>query len=348
MLPQAVLQQAANEMLNWHGSGMSVMEMSHRDEEFISIKNEAQELLRCLLDVPQDYEVLFLQGGGSGENAFVPMNLIGKTGHADYVVSGQWSRRSAQEARKYGAVNIAATSEPDGFAAVPARSSWKLDGKAAYVHMCSNETIGGVQFHTTPETGNVPLVADMSSDFLSRRVDVTRYGLIYAGAQKNVGPAGLTIVLMRKDLLGHALSITPTAFDYTVQAQADSMYNTPPTYAIYIAGLVFRHLHSCGGLGVVEEQNAAKAKLLYDFVDGSRLYDNWIARADRSIMNVPFRLRDASLDASFLAGAQQRGLVGLKGHRSVGGMRASLYNAMPIEGVQVLVEYMQAFEEKQR
>lgn len=344
VLPEAVLRQAANDMLDWRGCGMSVMEMSHRGKEFIAIRDEAEELLRSLLNVPAHYEVLFLQGGGSGANAFVPMNLIGRAGRADYVVSGQWSLRSAQEAAKYGQVNIAASSEPDGFASVPPRSEWKLDESAAYVHLCSNETIGGVQVRTAPGTGSVPLVADMSSDFLSRRVDVSSYGLIYAGAQKNVGPAGLTIVLVRRDLLGHALPITPTAFNYAVQAKAGSMYNTPPTYGIYIAGLVFRHLRDRGGLEAMEALNTAKSTLLYDFIDASRLYENWVAREDRSTMNVPFRLVDRTLDEAFLAGAQKQGIVGLKGHRSVGGMRASLYNAMSIEGVRALVAYMNDFE----
>ena len=343
-LPEAVLRQAADEMLDWHGSGMSVMEMSHRGKEFISIHAEAEATLRELLDIPAGYKVLFMQGGAIGENAIVPLNLIGRTGRADYVLTGDWSKKSAKEAQKYGQVQVAATSEASKFTAIPPQGEWKLDPGAAYVHICSNETIGGVQFHWTPDTGSVPLVADMSSDILSRPIDVRKYGLIYAGAQKNMGPWGLTIVIVREDLLGHALPASPSAFNYKTQADADSMYNTPPTYAIYIAGMVFQHVKALGGMKAIEEHNRAKAKVLYDYLDASSFFRNPVAPADRSLMNVPFTLKDAALDDAFLKGAQARGMIQLKGHRSVGGMRASIYNAMPIEGVKALVQYMKEFE----
>ena len=343
-LPEAVLRQAADEMLDWHGSGMSVMEMSHRGKEFIGIHAEAESLLRELMGIPSNYKVLFMQGGAIGENAIVPMNLIGRTGRADYVLTGDWSKKSAKEAKTYGQVNIAASGEGGKFTAIPKQAEWKLDAGAAYVHICSNETIGGVQFHWTPDTGSVPLVADMSSDILSRPIDVSKYGLIYAGAQKNMGPSGVTIVIVREDLLGHALPVTPSAFNYQLQAENDSMYNTPPTYAIYIAGLVLKHVKAMGGMPAMEEHNKAKAKVLYDYLDGSSFYRNPVAPEDRSLMNVPFKLKDDALDEAFLKGAQARGMIQLKGHRSVGGMRASIYNAMPIEGVKALVQYMKEFE----
>jgi phosphoserine aminotransferase len=343
-LPEPVLRQAAEEMLDWRGSGMSVMEMSHRGKEFIAIHAEAESLLRELLAVPANYKVLFLQGGAIGQNAFVPMNLLrGKTS-ADYVNTGEWSKKSIKEAQKYCSVNIAATAEASRFTQVPKQDTWKLDTNAAYVHICSNETIGGVEYHWTPDTGDVPLVADMSSNLMSRPVDVSRYGVIYAGAQKNIGPAGVTIVIVRDDLIGHAASITPSAFDYKQQADNDSMLNTPPTYAIYIAGLVFRWLKAQGGLAAMEAHNRAKAALLYDYLDSTSFYKSPVAREDRSLMNVPFKLRDESLDAAFLKGAEQRNMLQLKGHRSVGGMRASIYNAMPVDGVMALVAYMKEFE----
>ena len=343
-LPEPVLRQAAEEMLDWHGSGMSVMEMSHRGKEFMSIHAETEDLLKELLDIPANYQVLFMQGGAIGENAIVPMNLIGASGKADYVLTGDWSKKSAKEAKTYGQVHVAATAEASRFTAIPKQAEWKLDPGAAYVHICSNETIGGVQFHWTPDTGKVPLVADMSSDILSRAIDIGKYGLIYAGAQKNIGPSGLTIVVVRKDLMGHALPITPSAFNYKTQAEADSMYNTPPTYAIYIAGLVLKHVKALGGMKAVEQHNAEKAGVLYDFLDATGFYRSPVAREDRSLMNVPFWLKDHALDAAFLKGAQERGMIQLKGHRSVGGMRASIYNAMPIEGVKALVQYMKEFE----
>src|SRR5688572_27132513 len=271
-LPEPVLRKAAEEMLDWHGSGMSVMEMSHRGKEFISIHAEAEATLRELLKIPANYKVLFMQGGAIGENAIVPMNLIGRTGRADYVLTGDWSKKSQKEAKTYGTVSVAASGEAGTFTSIPKQSEWKLDPGAAYVHICSNETIGGVQFHWTPDTGSVPLVADMSSDILSRPLDVSRYGLIYAGAQKNIGPAGLTIVIVREDLIGQALPITPSAMDFKQQADNDSMLNTPPTYAIYIAGLVFEWLKAEGGLTAMEAHNRTKAALLYDYLDSTAFY----------------------------------------------------------------------------
>jgi phosphoserine aminotransferase len=346
VLPREVLERAAAEMLDWHGSGMSVMEMSHRGKEFMSIAAKAEADLRTLLAIPADYAVLFLQGGAIAENALVPMNLLGDRKSADYVNTGEWSKKSIKEAKKYCQVNIAASAEDRNFTYVPARETWKLDPAAAYVHVCTNETIGGVEYHWTPDTGAVPLVADASSHILSRPLDVTRYGVIYGGAQKNAGPAGLTLVIVRRDLLDRALPITPSAFHWKEQAENDSMLNTPPTYAIYIAGLVFEWLIRLGGLAAMEKRNIAKAALLYDYLDSTGFYRNPVRREDRSRMNVPFKLRDESLDGAFLKGAEARGLLQLKGHRSVGGMRASIYNAMPIEGVQALVEYMKEFEKK--
>jgi len=343
VLPESVLQQAAAEMLDWHGSGMSVMEMSHRGKEFIAIAAKAEADLRTLLAIPANYKVLFLQGGAIGENAIVPMNLLGGHSSIDFVNTGEWSKKSIKEAKKYAKVNIAASAEDRNFTYVPPQSAWKLDPNAAYVHCCTNETIGGVEYQWTPDTGAVPLVADMSSHILSRPVDVARYGVIYGGAQKNIGPAGLTIVIVRDDLLDRALPITPSAFHWKEQSEADSMLNTPPTYAIYVAGLVFEWLLKKGGLAAVERENVAKAKILYDYLDASSFYTNPVDRQDRSRMNVPFRLPDEALDDAFLKGAKERGMVQLKGHRSVGGMRASIYNAMPVEGVQALVAYMQDF-----
>jgi phosphoserine aminotransferase len=344
-LPEPVLRRAAEEMLDWHGSGMSVMEMSHRGKEFISIAEQAESLLRELLAVPANYKVLFMQGGAIGENAIVPMNLLRGKKSIDFIDTGEWSKKSIKEATKYAAVNVAASSADTGYDRVPPRGGWKLDADAAYVHICSNETIGGVQYHFTPEVGSVPLVADMSSDILSRPIDVSKYGLIYGGAQKNIGPAGLTIVIVRDDLVGQALPICPSAFDFKTVADNDSMYNTPPTYAIYIAGLVFEWLKAQGGLAAMAERNRAKAALIYDFLDaGSGFYKSPVQKNSRSMMNVPFKLADESLDGAFLKGAEARGMLQLKGHRSVGGMRASIYNAMPKEGVQALVSYMKEFE----
>jgi phosphoserine aminotransferase len=344
VLPDEVLARAGDEILDWHGSGMSVMEMSHRGKEFISIAEQAEHDLRELLEIPANYKVLFLQGGATLQFAQVPMNLLAGKGKADYIVTGEWSKKAVKEAAALCDVHVAASSEDRAFGYAPREAQWTLRRDAAYVHYCSNETIGGVEFHWVPDAGGLPLVADASSHFLSRPIDVSRFGLIYAGAQKNVGPAGLTIVVVREDLLGRAAKGTPSVMDYQRQAEAASMLNTPPTYAIYVAGLVFKWLKQLGGIAEIERRNIAKAKLLYDFIDASAFYRNPVAPQDRSRMNVPFTLADAKLDASFLDGAEKRGLLQLKGHRSVGGMRASIYNAMPIEGVRRLLEYMQAFE----
>lgn len=344
-LPEPVLRQAAQEMLDWHGSGMSVMEMSHRGKEFIAIHAQAEQLLRELMGIPANYKVLFLQGGAIGQNAFVPMNLLRGKSSIDFIHTGEWSKKTIKEAKKYAQARVAASAEDRGYTYVPPQARWDLDPNAAYVHICSNETIGGVEYHWVPDTGDVPLVADMSSHILSRPMDVSRYGLIYAGAQKNIGPAGLTIVIVRDDLIGQALPITPSAFDLKQQADADSMLNTPPTYAIYIAGLVFQWIKDQGGLTAMEAHNRRKAAVLYDYLDSTDFYSNPVEPTDRSLMNVPFKLKDAALDEAFLKGAKDRHMLQLKGHRSVGGMRASIYNAMPLEGVQALVAYMREFEQ---
>ena len=344
MLPEAVLRQASEEMLDWQGSGMSVMEMSHRGPEFIGIYERAVADLRELLSIPSNYKVIFLQGGGLGENAIVPMNMLRGKSEIDFVVTGTWSEKSAQEAAKFAKVNIAASAKADGFTHIPSVSSWKQSAGAAYLHICQNETIDGVEFQGAPDIGDQILVSDVSSMILSRPMDVSKYGLIFGGAQKNIGPAGLTIVIVREDLLGGALAYTPDVFNYAVQGKADSMYNTPPTYAIYIAGLVFDWLKKRGGLTAMEAHNCAKAALLYDALDASSYYKTKVQKAFRSRMNVPFFLPDERLYAPFLKGADERGLLQLKGHRSVGGLRASIYNAMPMEGVQALVSYLAEFE----
>jgi phosphoserine aminotransferase len=353
VLPQEVLKQAAEEMLDWHGSGMSVMEMSHRGKEFISIYEAAERDFRELLGVPANYRILFLQGGGIGENAIVPLNLVGRKSQpavVDFIKTGSWSAKSIKEAKKYCTVNVAASSEDIKFHAIPPRDTWKLSKDAAYVHICTNETIDGVEFNFTPdvgaETNNAPIVADMSSHILSRQIDVSKYGVIFGGAQKNIGPAGVTVVVVRDDLIGHALPICPSAFDWKLVAENQSMYNTPPTYAIYIAGLVFQWLKKQGGVAAMERRNIEKASLLYDYLDATDFYSNNIAKDCRSRMNVPFFLSNESLNDAFLAGAKERGLLQLKGHKSVGGMRASVYNAMPIEGVLALVDYLKEFEKK--
>jgi phosphoserine aminotransferase len=343
MLPAEVLSRAGDEMLDWHGSGTGVMEMSHRGKEFMSIAAEAERDLRELLAIPVGYKVLFLQGGATLQFAQVPMNLLRGRGKADYVVTGEWSKKAVKEAKSYCDVAIAASSEDKNFTYAPKKFS--LRKEAAYVHYCSNETIGGVEYHDIPEV-DIPLVADASSHFLSRPLDVSKFGLIYAGAQKNAGPAGLTFVIVREDLIGQAHKGTPAVMDYKLQADAGSMLNTPATYAMYIAGLVFKWLKALGGLKEIENRNIAKAGLLYDLLDSSRFYANPVAKEDRSRMNVPFTLKDAKLDEDFLKGAAKQGMVQLKGHRSVGGMRASIYNAMPIEGVQCLAGYMREFERK--
>jgi phosphoserine aminotransferase len=341
VLPAEVLARAGDEMLDWRASGMSVMEMSHRGAEFMSIAAEAEADLRSLLAIPANYKVLFLQGGATLQFAQVPMNLLRGKGKADYVLTGEWSKKAVKEAKTYCDVAIAASSEDRNFTYAP--KNWKVRPDAAYVHYCSNETIGGVEYHAVPKA-DIPLVADASSHFLSRPVEVSRFGLIYAGAQKNAGPAGLTIVIVREDLTGQAAKGTPTVMDYKLQAEADSMLNTPATYSLYIAGLVFKWLKQLGGLAAIEKINIEKSKLLYDYLDQSKFFRNPVAKEDRSRMNVPFTLKDSSLDEAFLKGASERGMLQLKGHRSVGGMRASIYNAMPLEGVQRLVAYMREFE----
>lgn len=344
VLPKDVLTQVQAELLDWHGSGMSVMEMSHRGKEFMQIAAEAEADLRELLVIPDNYKVLFLQGGGSAQFGMIPMNLLRGKKTADYLNSGEWSKKAISEAKKYCEVNVVATSADKNFSYAPASSAWKLNPDAAYVHICTNETIGGVEIFETPNTGSVPLVADMSSHILSRPIDVSKYGLIYAGSQKNIGPAGLAIVIVREDLIGETIAGTPSMYDYKIHADNDSMYNTPPTFAIYVAGLVFKMLKAKGGLVAMEKTNILKAGLLYDYLDSTDFYNCPTALENRSRMNIPFTLKNEALDEEFLKEAKNRGLLQLKGHRSVGGMRASIYNAMPVEGVQTLVDFMKAFE----
>lgn len=353
-LPEAVLQQAAAEMLDWHGSGMSVMEMSHRGKEFISIYENAEADFRELMAVPENFKILFMQGGGLAENAIVPLNLS-RGGSADFIVTGSWSDKSQKEARKYCDVQISATTQSSAFTSLPPLGTWQLRRNASYVHVCTNETIHGVEFQELPDLralgSDAPLVIDFSSHVASRPIDWSRVGLAFGGAQKNLGPAGVTLVVVREDLLGHALAVCPSAFNYQMVADSDSMYNTPPTYAIYIAGLTFQWLKQqkegeATGIEAIEKHNLAKARLLYDAIDGSQLYFNKVGKDCRSRMNVPFFLRDESRNDAFLAGAKARGLLQLKGHKSVGGMRASIYNAMPLAGVQALVSYLQEFEQK--
>ena len=340
-LPEPVLEQVRAELLDWNGTGMSVMEMSHRGKAFVSIAEQAEADLRELLAVPSNYKVLFLQGGATGQFAAIPMNLLRGRNVADYVVTGSWGKKAVKEAGRYCEARIAA--QPESFTEVPAQDRWSLSADAGYVHITPNETIEGVEYHWLPDTGEVPLVADLSSTFLSRPLEIERYGLIYAGAQKNIGPAGLTIVIVREDLLGEALPATPTILDYAKVAEADSMLNTPPCFAWYVAGLVFGWLKDNGGLQAMAETNRRKAEALYGYIDESGFYANPVRPADRSWMNVPFTLADPALDAEFLKQAEAAGLSTLKGHRSVGGMRASIYNAMPEAGVAALIDFMKAF-----
>jgi phosphoserine aminotransferase len=350
-LPEEVLQQAAAEMLDWQGSGMGVMEMSHRGKEFISIAQQAEADLREILSIPANFKVLFMQGGAIAQNAILPLNLS-RGGRADYVITGSWSQKSAKEARKYCEVHVSATNEADHHTALPDYANWQISDNAAYVHVCSNETIHGVEMHELPDLAalgsKAPLVIDCSSHIVSRPVDWSRVGVAYAGAQKNIGPAGLTLVIIREDLIGHALPITPSAFDYKIVADNESMYNTPPTYPWYLAGVVFQWIKrqregDLTGLAAIEARNVAKANLFYDYVDASGYYVNKVAANCRSRMNIPFFLPDDKLNDAFLAGAKAQGLLQLKGHKSVGGMRASIYNAMPLAGVQALVAYMKDF-----
>lgn len=367
-MPPSVLTQAAEEMLNWHGCGMGVMEMSHRGKEFMSIAQKAHQDIRDLLAVPDEFHVLFMQGGGLGENAIVPMNLCGAAKNqpdtktcTNFVVTGSWSQKSAKEAQRYSHVHIAASNEADQHHTIPTFDEWKLRADARYVHLCSNETIHGVEFQELPDLQalgcNAPLIVDCSSHITSRPIEWSKVGLAFAGAQKNLGPAGVTLVFVRDDLLDQAMSICPSAFNYKTVAANQSMYNTPPTYGIYIAGLVFDWLKAQGGVGAMEQRAIAKAQLLYNALDASELYENRVHPTCRSRMNIPFFLKDDQgrllLDAdhpknaAFLAGAKTRGLLQLKGHKSVGGMRASIYNAMPLEGVQALVDYLKDFEQHQ-
>ncbi|GLK88919.1 phosphoserine aminotransferase [Pseudomonas turukhanskensis] len=345
-LPEAVLQRAQAELLDWNGKGLSVMEMSHRSDDYVAIAEKAEQDLRDLLAIPSNYKVLFLQGGASQQFAEIALNLLPEDGTADYIDTGIWSKKSIEEARRYGNVNVAASAKPYDYFAIPGQNEWQLTKDAAYVHYASNETIGGLQFDWIPETGDVPLVVDMSSDILSRELDVSKFGLIYAGAQKNIGPSGLVVVIVREDLLGRARSSTPTMLNYKVAADNGSMYNTPATFSWYLSGLVFEWLKEQGGVAAMEQRNRAKKELLYGAIDASSLYSNPIAVNARSWMNVPFRLADERLDKAFLAGADARGLLNLKGHRSVGGMRASIYNAVGLDGVQALVAYMAEFEKE--
>lgn len=346
MLPQAVLEQAQAEILDWQGSGMSVMEMSHRGKEYMSIAAQAEADLREIMAIPDNYKVLFLQGGASSQFAMVPMNLLhGKT-QADYVNTGAWSKKAIAEAKRYCEVNVVASSEASNFSDIPEPSSWNLNPDAAYLHYTPNETIGGVEFHSIPDVGDVPLVADMSSTILSRPIDVSKFGVIYAGAQKNIGPAGLTVVIVRDDLIGEVVPSTPSMFNYRIHADNDSMYNTPPTYAWYLAGLVFAWIKNNGGLAGMAEINKRKSDLLYNAIDNSAFYHSPVEQSCRSWMNVPFTLADPEKDPLFLEEAKKAGLLTLKGHRSVGGMRASIYNAMPEEGVKALVDFMADFESR--
>lgn len=345
-LPEAVLRKAQAELLDWQGRGLSVMEMSHRSDEYVAIAEKAEQDLRDLLNVPSDYKVLFMQGGASQQFAQIPLNLLPEDGVADYVETGIWSKKAIEEARRFGTVNVAASAKAYDYFAIPGQNDWQLSANAAYLHYCSNETIGGLQFDWVPQSGDVPLVCDMSSDILSRPIDVSQFGMIYAGAQKNIGPSGLVVAIVREDLLGRARSICPTMLDYKVAADNGSMYNTPATFSWYLSGLVFEWVKEQGGLEEMERRNRAKMELLYGAIDASDFYTNPIAKNARSWMNVPFRLADEKLDKPFLAGAEACGLLNLKGHRSVGGMRASIYNAVGMDAVQALVAYMAEFEKE--
>lgn len=342
-MPEQVLRQARDEMLDWRGTGMSVMEMSHRSDEFVEIAETAEQDVRDLAGISDDYAVLFMQGGASSQFATVPLNLLGNSASADYVNTGIWSEKAIAEARRYGDVNVVASSAECGFTTVPDQAGWNTRADAAYLHYTPNETIGGLEFDFVPDSGKVPLVADMSSTMLSRPVDVSKFGLIYAGAQKNIGPSGLVVVIIRKDLLGKAHAKTPTMMNYQVMADNASMFNTPATYSWYLAGLVFKWLKDQGGVSAIGELNARKSKKLYHFIDTNPFYANPIDPRFRSWMNVPFILADEALNSAFLKGADERQLLNLKGHRSVGGMRASIYNAMPEAGVDALIAYMAEF-----
>ena len=347
MLPESVLRKAADEMLDYQGSGQSVMEMSHRSKVYDAIIKEAEALLREVMNIPDNYKVLFLQGGASSQFAMVPMNLMTKSGKADYVITGQWAKKAYKEGARYGKANIVASSEDKTFSYIPKLDPSTFTKDADYFHICMNNTIYGTVYHELPDTGDVPLVADISSCILSQPIDVSKFGVLYAGAQKNMAPAGLTVVIIREDLIGHAMDITPTMFNYQTHADNGSMFNTPPCYTIYIAKLVLEWIkNEMGGLENMKEYNEKKAKILYDFLDSSKLFKGTVVPEDRSLMNVPFVTGDADMDAKFVKEATEHGFVNIKGHRSVGGMRASIYNAMPIEGVEKLVAFMKEFEER--
>ena len=346
MLPLSVLERAGAEITNYHGSGMSVMEMSHRSKVFIQIFEETQAKLRRLMKVPDNYKILFLQTGATGQFSMIPLNLIGKTGRADYAVTGHFANLAMKEAKKYGTVNIAASSEDRKHVYIPTQDQLKVDGDASYFYYCSNNTIEGTQWQYVPETGSVPLACDMSSDILSRPVDVSKFGLIFAGAQKNLAPAGLTIVIIREDLAGHELPITPAIMNYKSMIDKDSMYNTPPCWCIYMLGLMCDWLEQQGGAAGMEKINVKKAQMLYDVLDASKLFTVSAEKGSRSFMNVTFRSPSDEMDAKFVAESVKAGFTNLKGHRSVGGMRASIYNAMPMEGVEKLCDFIQKFEKE--
>jgi phosphoserine aminotransferase len=345
-LPTAVLERAGGELTDWHGTGMSIMEMSHRSKEFVGVAEKAEQDLRDLMGIPENYKVLFMQGGASSQFTMIPMNLLRGGSKADYINTGQWSTKAIKEAKRFCEVNVAASSEGNNFTSAPSQAELNLSPDAAYVHYTPNETIGGVEFDYVPDTGDVPLVADYSSSILSEAIDVSKFGLIYAGAQKNIGPAGLCVVIVREDLLGNTIAGTPTMFDYKVAADNGSMYNTPPTYSWYLAGLVFEWLKEQGGVEPMAELNRRKAEKLYGFIDTNDFYANPVAKNNRSRMNVPFTLADAALDKTFLAESEQAGLMNLAGHRSVGGMRASIYNAVPEDGVDALIAFMADFAKR--
>lgn len=348
MLPESVLNRAADEMLDYEGTGESVMEMSHRSKEYDAIIKGAEALLRELMEIPNNYKVLFLQGGASTQFAAIPMNFMNGSGKADYVVSGQWSNKAMKEAQKYGDVKVVASSKEQNFSCVPDVDPKELRPDADYVYVCLNETVHGNLMRKLPECGNVPLIADISSCFLSEPLDITKFGMVYGGAQKNVAPAGLTICIIREDLLGNARDITPSMLDYALMAENDSLYNTPPCYNIYICKLVLEWIKKLGGLEAMKRRNEAKAKLLYDFLDDSEMFKGTVVAKDRSLMNVPFITDSDELNAEFIKACTENGFINIKGHRSVGGMRASIYNAMPVEGVEALVEFMKQFEQEHK
>jgi phosphoserine aminotransferase len=345
-LPESVLRQAQEEFLDWHGEGLSIMEMSHRSPEFLGVARRADATLRKLMNMPDNYRILFLQGGATGQNAAIPLNLMGDKKTVDYVNTGHWSTRSINEAKKYADVHIAASAEDDNFAYVPVQAEWKLSDNPAYVHVCDNETISGVEYHFTPDIGDVPLVSDMSSNILSREFDISKYALIYAGAQKNIGPSGVTIVIVRDDMLGHPSPSCPSVWDYTLQNKHEWMWNTPPTFNVYLSALVFEWIAEQGGVAAMEKINRVKADKLYAEIDRTAFYTNRVCLHNRSRMNVTFYLPTPELDAKFAADAKAEGLLNLKGHKVAGGIRASIYNAMPMAGVDKLVEFMREFERK--